>query len=66
MARRRNWIVAHNREVKDVSSEIRVRIVFCVLSTKSPWLNRAYLRGRVGFRERYKEQRLRPTSLTIR
>jgi hypothetical protein len=33
----RNWIAAHNREVKD--SGRGVRIVTCLLPTKSPWLN---------------------------
>jgi transposase len=33
----RNWITAHNREVKDRSRG--VRIVPCFLPTKSPWLN---------------------------
>ena len=35
----RNWIAAHNREVKDCGSEAGVRIVPCLLPTKSPWLN---------------------------
>ena len=35
----RNWIAAHNREVKDSGSEAGVRIVSCLLPTKSPWLN---------------------------
>ncbi len=35
----RNWIAAHNREVKDRGSEAGVRIVPCLLPTKSPWLN---------------------------
>jgi transposase len=33
----RNWIASHNREVKD--SGRGVRIVPCLLPTKSPWLN---------------------------
>ena len=33
----RNWIAAHNCEVKD--SGRGVRIVRCLLPTKSPWLN---------------------------
>jgi transposase len=33
----RGWIVVHNREVKD--SGRGVRIVPCLLPTKSPWLN---------------------------
>ena len=33
----RNWIATHNREVKD--SGRGVRIVPCLLPTKSPWLN---------------------------
>ncbi len=33
----RNWIAAHNREVKD--SGLGVRIVPCLLPKKSPWLN---------------------------
>jgi hypothetical protein len=33
----RNWIAAHNREVKD--SGRGVRIVPCLLPKKSPWLN---------------------------
>lgn len=33
----RHWITAHNREVK--ASEAGVRIVPCLLPTKSPWLN---------------------------
>ena len=33
----RGWIIAHNREVKD--SGRGVRIVPCLLPTKSPWLN---------------------------
>ena len=33
----RNWISAHNREVK--ASDCGVRIVPCLLPTKSPWLN---------------------------
>ena len=35
----RGWIVAHNRRVKDSGSESGVRIVPCLLPTKSPWLN---------------------------
>jgi transposase len=35
----RNWIAAHNREVKASGSEARVRIVPCLLPKKSPWLN---------------------------
>ena len=35
----RNWIAAHNRRVKDSGGEARVRIVPCLLPTKSPWLN---------------------------
>jgi hypothetical protein len=34
----RNWIAAHNCEVKD-SGRGGVRIVACLLPTKSPWLN---------------------------
>jgi hypothetical protein len=34
----RNWIAAHNRAVKD-SGRGGVRIVACLLPTKSPWLN---------------------------
>jgi DDE superfamily endonuclease len=33
----RGWIIAHNREVK--ASGYGVRIVPCLLPTKSPWLN---------------------------
>ena len=33
----RDWIASHNREVKD--SGAGVRIVPCLLPTKSPWLN---------------------------
>ena len=33
----RDWIVAHNREVKAIGRG--VRIVPCLLPTKSPWLN---------------------------
>ena len=33
----RNWIAAHNRQVK--ASGLGVRIVACLLPTKSPWLN---------------------------
>jgi hypothetical protein len=33
----RDWINAHNREVK--ASGVGVRIVACLLPTKSPWLN---------------------------
>ena len=33
----RHWIAAHNREVRE--SERGVRIVPCLLPTKSPWLN---------------------------
>jgi hypothetical protein len=33
----REWIAAHNREVKD-SGEGGVRIISCLLPTKSPWL----------------------------
>lgn len=35
----RNWITTHNRAVKDSGSEAGVRIVPCLLPTKSPWLN---------------------------
>lgn len=35
----RGWIAAHNREIKDNGSEAGVRIVPCLLPTKSPWLN---------------------------
>ena len=35
----RGWITAHNRRVKDGGSEAGVRIVPCLLPTKSPWLN---------------------------
>ena len=35
----RNWIAAHNREVKANGSEAGVRIVACLLPKKSPWLN---------------------------
>ena len=35
----RGWITAHNRRVKDDGSEAGVRIVPCLLPTKSPWLN---------------------------
>lgn len=35
----RNWIAAHNRLVKDLGREAGVRIVPCLLPTKSPWLN---------------------------
>jgi hypothetical protein len=35
----RGWITAHNRRVKDRGSEAGVRIVPCLLPTKSPWLN---------------------------
>ncbi len=35
----RNWIAAHNREVKTNGSEAGVRIVACLLPKKSPWLN---------------------------
>ena len=35
----RDWIGAHNREVKDSGGETGVRIVPCLLPTKSPWLN---------------------------
>jgi transposase len=35
----RGWISAHNRRVKDSGSEAGVRIVPCLLPTKSPWLN---------------------------
>jgi transposase len=35
----RNWIAAHNRCVKDSGGEAGVRIVPCLLPTKSPWLN---------------------------
>ena len=31
----RNWIAAHNREVKDKGNETGVRIAPCLLSTKS-------------------------------
>jgi transposase len=33
----RDWIASHNREVK--ASGLGVRIVACLLPTKSPWLN---------------------------
>jgi hypothetical protein len=35
----RDWIDAHNRKVKDSGGETGVRIVPCLLPTKSPWLN---------------------------
>ena len=35
----RDWIAAHNQEVKNSGSEAGVRIVPCLLPTKSPWLN---------------------------
>ena len=35
----RDWIEAHNRKVKDSGSQTGVRIVPCLLPTKSPWLN---------------------------
>jgi DDE superfamily endonuclease len=35
----RDWITAHNRKVKDSGGETGVRIVPCLLPTKSPWLN---------------------------
>jgi transposase len=35
----RQWIAAHNRCVKDSGGEAGVRIVPCLLPTKSPWLN---------------------------
>lgn len=35
----RDWIAAHNRVLKDDDSEAGVRIVPCLLPTKSPWLN---------------------------
>jgi hypothetical protein len=34
----RDWIDAHNRKVKDSGGETGVRIVPCLLPTKSPWL----------------------------
>lgn len=34
-----DWIASHNRAVKDGASEAGVRIVSCLLPTKSPWLN---------------------------
>lgn len=33
------WIASHNRALKDGGSEAGVRIVSCLLPTKSPWLN---------------------------
>lgn len=33
----KDWIAAHNRRIKD--SGLGVRIVHCLLPTKSPWLN---------------------------
>ena len=35
----RDWVAAHNRKVKNSGSEAGVRIVPCLLPTKSPWLN---------------------------
>jgi transposase len=35
----RDWIGAHNRKVKGSGGETGVRIVACLLPTKSPWLN---------------------------
>jgi hypothetical protein len=35
----RDWIAAHNRCVKASGGEAGVRIVPCLLPTKSPWLN---------------------------
>lgn len=35
----RAWIASHNREVKNSGSEAGVRIISCLLPTKSPWLN---------------------------
>lgn len=35
----KEWIAAHNREVKERGSEAGVRIVPCFLPKKSPWLN---------------------------
>jgi len=35
----RNWIAAHNTRAKDRGSEAGVRIVPCLVPTKSPWLN---------------------------
>ncbi len=34
-----DWIASHNRALKDGGSEAGVRIVPCLLPTKSPWLN---------------------------
>jgi len=35
----KEWIASHNREVKNSGSEAGVRIISCLLPTKSPWLN---------------------------
>ncbi len=35
----REWIASHNREVKNSGSEAGVRIISCLLPTKSAWLN---------------------------
>ncbi len=35
----KDWIAAHNRQVKNSGSEAGVRIVPCLLPKKSPWLN---------------------------
>jgi hypothetical protein len=35
----RDWIGAHNRKVKDSGGQTGVRIVPCLLPTKSPWLD---------------------------
>ena len=35
----KEWIAAHNRQVKNSGSEAGVRIVPCLLPKKSPWLN---------------------------
>ena len=35
----REWIAAHNREVKKSGGEAGVRIIGCLLPKKSPWLN---------------------------
>ncbi len=34
-----DWIASHNRALKDGGSEAGVRIVPCLLPTKSPWVN---------------------------
>jgi hypothetical protein len=34
----RNWIAAHNRQVKDGGRGVRI-VPCCLLPTKSPWLN---------------------------